>query len=104
MAQSAVRYEVQCDPVADAARTLGRLGGRPKGSYSSPLAIWLRAEIKQRQAQGYRRREAFEILRDSEKPDGPDAFQVSDWTADDHTLDIGARVTWHYWRRLWRTG
>lgn len=91
------------DPVAETARTLGRLGGRPKGSYSSPLAIWLRAEIKQRQAQGYRRREAFEILRDSEKPDGPDAFQVSDWTADDHALDIGARVTWCYWRRLWQS-
>lgn len=101
MAQRAVRYDVQCDPVADAARTLGRLGGRPKGSYSSPLAIWLRAEIKQRKAHGYQRREAFEILRDSEEADGHDAFLVKDWTADDHNLDIGARVTWQYWRRLW---
>lgn len=90
------------DPVAEAARVLGRLGGRPKGSFSSQLAIWLRAEIKQRKTHGYRRREAFDILRDTEQPDGSDAFKVFDHTADAHDLDIGARVTWHYWRRLWR--
>lgn len=99
---AAMRQPAPADPVADAARTLGRLGGRPKGSYSSPLAIWLRAEIKQRKAHGYQRREAFGILRDTEQPDGQDAFKVCDHTADTHDLDIGARVTWHYWRRLWQ--
>ena len=101
---AALRHPEPSDEIAEAARLVGRLGGRPKGSYSSPLSIWLRAEIKQRQAQGYRRREAFEILRDSEDPDGQEAFIVRDWTADKHDLDIGARVTWHYWRRLWRNG
>jgi len=91
--------------VSDAARALGRRGGRPKGSYSSPLARWLRAEVKQRQGEEYRAREAFCILRDSEEPEGKDAFTVKDWTADDHDLDIGARVTWANYRKLWnRTG
>lgn len=91
--------------ITDAARALGQRGGRPKGSFSSPLSIWLRAEIRQRQAEGYHCREAFEILRDSEEPDGKDALTVRDWTADDHDLDIGARVTWANYRKLWnRTG
>lgn len=98
----AIRQTELDDPVAKAAQTLGRLGGRPKGSYSSPLAAWLRTEIQQRKSQGYQRREAFNILRDSEDPDGSEAFIVRDWTADEHGLDIGARVTWHYWRRLWQ--
>ena len=89
--------------VSEAGRLLGKLGGRPKGSYSSPLARWLRAEVKQRQAEGYRCREAFEILRDSEEPNDKDAFTVRDWTVDAHDLDIGARVTWNYWRRLWQS-
>lgn len=91
--------------VTDAARALGRLGGRPKGSFSSPLAIWLRSEVRQRQAEGYRCREAFDILRDTEEPDEADAFVVRDWTADVHDLDIGTRVTWSNYRKLWnRTG
>lgn len=90
------------DPIADAARLLGRRGGRPKGSYSSLLAIWLRAEIKQRKAHGYRCREAFCILRDSEEPDGLNAFLVKDWTADEHGLDIATRVTWDYFKKIWK--
>lgn len=88
--------------VSEAARQLGKLGGRPKGSFSSPLSIWLRAEVKQRQRHGYRCREAFDILRDSEDPDGPEAFTVRDWTADEYGLDLNARVTLSYWRRLWQ--
>lgn len=90
--------------IADAARQLGRLGGRPKGSYSSPLAKWLRAEIHKRQREGYGCREAFSILANTENPIGRDAFTVTDWTADAHGLDIGAQVNWDYWRRLWQTG
>ena len=87
--------------VSDAARALGRLGGRPRGSYSSPLAIWLRAEIKQRRREGYGCRESF--LRDTEEPDGCDAFTVRDYTADTHSLDIGARVSWANFRKIWAT-
>ena len=74
--------------VSEAARQLGKLGGRPKGSYSSPLAIWLRAEARQRRREDYRARESFVILRDTEHPHGRDAFTVSDHTVDEHDLDI----------------
>ena len=90
--------------IAEAARQLGRRGGRPKGSYSSPLAIWLRSEVKQRKREGYWCREAFRILANTEKPCGRDAFTVTDLTADVHGLDIGAQVNWDYWRRLWQSG
>lgn len=62
--------------IAEAARELGRLGGRPKGSYSSPLAIWLRAEVKRRQREGWGRREAFDIVANTEHPSGRDAFTL----------------------------
>lgn len=102
---AAIRQPSPAEQVSDAARALGKRGGRPKGSFSSPLAVWIRAEVKQRQAEGYRCREAFEILRDSEEPCGKDVFKVKDWTADDHDLDIGALVTWANYRKLWnRTG
>lgn len=88
--------------VSDAARTLGKRGGRPRGSFSSPLSIWLHAEAQQRQREGYRCREAFRILRESEEPDGRDAFVVTDWTADQHGLDIETRVTWDYFKKVWK--
>ena len=87
--------------VSDAARQLGKQGGRPRGSYSSPLSIWLRQEVRQRQREGYRCREAFAILRDTERPDGDDAFFVTDWTADAHGLDLESRATWANYRKLW---
>ena len=90
--------------IAEAARQIDRLGGRPRGSYSSPLAIWLRVEIRHRQREGYGCREAFNILTNTETPAGQDAFTVTDWTADAHGLDIGAQVNWDYWRRLWQSG
>ena len=89
---------------SEAARVLGKRGGRPRGSFSSPLAIWLRAEVSNRKREGYGCREAFSILADTEKPTGRHAFTVTDWTADAHDLDIGARVTLNYWRRLWQGG
>lgn len=97
---AALRQTLLVD-VTKAAQTLGKCGGRPKGSFSSPLSRWLRAEVKQRQAEGYRCREAFEILRDSEEPTGKDVFKVKDWTADDHDLDIGTSVTWDNYRKKW---
>lgn len=97
-----LRQAVLADPVAEAARALGRRGGRPRGTFSSPLSIWLRAEATQRQRESYRAREAFVILRDTEQPDGHDAFTVSDHTADAHDLDIGCRVTWDYFKKTWK--
>jgi hypothetical protein len=88
--------------IAEAARQLGKLGGRPRGSFS-PLGRWLRSEIKQRHREGYACREAFQILRDTEDPAGRDAFAVRDHTADDYGLDIGARVTWANFRKIWAT-
>lgn len=99
---AAMRYPEPADEVVDAARVLGRRGGRPKGSFSSPLSIWLRAEATQRQRESYRAREAFVILRDTEHPDGHDAFTVSDHTADKHDLEIGCRVTWDYFKKTWK--
>lgn len=89
------------DPVAEAARALGRRGGRPRGSFS-PLGAWLRTEAQQRQREGYRCREAFRILANTEHPDGDDAFIVTDHTADSHSLDIGARVTWDWFKKIWK--
>ena len=97
----AVLKPLPVEGIAEVARQLGRLGGRPKGSYSSPLAKWLRCEIRKRQREGYGCREAFSILADTENPSGRDAFTVTDWTADAYDLDIGAQVNWDYWRRLW---
>ena len=86
--------------VSNAARQLGKLGGRPRGSYS-PIGRWLRSEIVQRRREGYRCRESFEILRDTERPDGDDAFFVTEWTADAHGLDLESRVSWANYRKLW---
>lgn len=86
--------------VSEAARTLGRLGGRPRGSFS-PLGRWLRKEITQRRREGYTAREAFRILRETEKPDGRDAFLLTDWTADAHGIDPETRVSWANYRKVW---
>ena len=85
-----------------AAKILGKLGGRPKGSLSSSLSRWLRSEIAQRRREGYRCRESFDILRDTENPDGEDAFTLTDYTSDQHAVDLGARVSWSYFKKLWR--
>ena len=99
---SATRQPVLADQITDAARVLGQRGGRPRGSYS-PLGLWLRAEIRQRRREGYRAREAFCILRDTERPSGADAFLVTDHTADAYGLDIGARVSWDWFKKTWGT-
>jgi hypothetical protein len=86
-----------------AAVALGKLGGRPKGSRSAPLAIWLEREIRQLRRYGYRCREAFEILAATERQDSADAFVILDETADreDYRL-IDSRVTLNYFRKVWR--
>ena len=100
----AARQVAMLDPavaVSDAARVIGNLGGRPKGSLSSPLSIWLRSEITQRQREGYRCRESFDILRDTEEPDGNDAFHLTDYTGEQHDIEPNDRVTWGYYRKIW---
>lgn len=77
--------------VSEAARQLGKLGGRPKGTFS-PLGRWLRNEIKQRSREGYGCREAFAILRDTEKPDGRDAFLLTDWPANRSPWSVRTRT------------
>ena len=98
---AALRQVAPADPVADAARMLGRRGGRPKGSFS-PVPSWLRSEARQRQREGYKAREAFEILRDTEHPAGPDDFVVTDHTADQYGLDLGEHISWERYRKIWQ--
>lgn len=85
--------------VSDAARVVGRQGGRPKGSVA-PHAEWLRSEMAAAKGSGYSCRELFEILAESEIRDGMDAFFVSRDTAD--RLGIPEkRVAWDAFKKLW---
>jgi hypothetical protein len=88
----------------EAAIRFGKLGGRPKGSRSSPLAIWLVSEIRRRKREDdfIKCREAFDALADCERPINDEYFYVSDYTADQHDMEIDARVTFRYFRKLWR--
>ncbi|GBG03804.1 hypothetical protein AZSI13_31310 [Azospira sp. I13] len=97
----AAAASVSLEESSKAARVLGQMGGRPKGSRSSSLAAWLRREVAQRRAEGYSCREAFVILRDTEDPDGDDALTLKDWTSDKHGVEPNARVSWAYFKRLW---
>lgn len=104
-----LRQPAPADPVADAARTLGRRGGRPKGSFSSKLAAWIRAEVKQKQREGWGRREAFNIAADTEQKIDKDHFQLTEATAeeagietvDDEGNDRPAVISWAYWKKIW---
>lgn len=87
--------------VSDAARALGRCGGRPKGS-TTAAGDWLRFQIYQYQWAGYRCREAFELLQNAEKKDGRDALTVTDHTADCHDLPPEHRVTWDGFKKAWQ--
>lgn len=97
------------NPVSEAARTLGQRGGRPQGSYSSPKAAWLRAEVKQKKREGWGRREAFNIAADTEQKLDSDRFQLRDLTADDAGIetvdedgnDQPAIITWSNWKKIW---
>lgn len=98
--------------VTDAARALGRRGGRPKGSLSSPLAAWIRAEVKQKRREGWGRREAFNIAADTEQRIDDDHFHLKEWTAeeagietvDEEGNDRPAVVSWSNWKKIWLEG
>lgn len=91
--------------ISEAARALGKRGGRPPGSYSSPLAIWLREEVKKKFRDGYDCREAFDIISASEEPDGNNAFELTDYTAEQNGIDLGpsVRVKMNYFRKIWKS-
>lgn len=98
--------------VSDAARQLGKLGGRPKGSCSSRLGAWLRAEVAQRKAEGYRCIEAFGIVREAEIPAGPKSLRLTEATMDgwaidakigDDGNDLPVTVSLSYWKKVWRS-
>lgn len=99
----------QPDPIAEAARALGKRGGRPLGSCSSPLARWLRAEVKQKQREGWGRREGFDIAADTQERTGTDSFRLTEWAAEDAGIetvdqdgnDRPANVSWAYWKKIW---
>ena len=97
------------DQVAEAARVLGKKGGRPKGSRSSLLAAWIRAEVQQKRREGWGRREAFNIAADTEQKIDKDHFQLKEWTAEEagvETVDEEgnerpAVVSWSNWKKIW---
>lgn len=94
--------------ISDATCALGRRGGRPIGSFSSPLAAWLRLVIQQLKRENYSCRNVFyRISLAEEMVDGEDAFIVSAETADDVWLEClgdirGRKVSWEYFRKLWQ--
>ena len=109
---AALRQSALADSISDAARVLGRRGGRPNGSFSSPLAAWIRTEVKQKQREGWGRREAFNIAADTEQKIDNDHFQLTEATADDAGIetvdesgnDQPALVSWSNWKKIWLKG
>jgi hypothetical protein len=88
--------------ITEAARQLGKRGGRPKGSFSSPLAAWLRREVATKQREGWGRREGFEIEAETHCRESREAFVLGDWVTDAWDSDYPARVTWANWKKIWR--
>lgn len=109
MTAAALRQSEQADQVADAARVLGKRGGRPRGAFSSPKAAWIRAEVKQKQREGWGRREAFNIAADTEQRIDDDHFQLTESvaeeagieTVDEDGNDQAAVVSWSNWKKIW---
>lgn len=97
-----IHKEISSAPTTETAAMLGPRPGRPKGSLSSPLSIWLHDEIRQRRHDGYRCRESFNVTREAEIPDGPDAFIVTGNTVHANNLEAFTRVAWPYFKKLWR--
>lgn len=108
MTAAALRQTAPSD-LTEAARALGKMGGRPRGSFSSPLACWLRNEVKQKQREGWGRREAFDIAAGTQEQAGKDSFRLMERTAeeagietvDEEGNDLPATVSWSYWKKIW---
>lgn len=103
----AFRQAAPPDPVADAARALGRRGGRPRGSFS-PLGAWLRGVIREMRRAGLGCADTFRRLRVVEDH-GAEAlsFVVSAETADEIWQDVGADiagqiVTFAQFKKIWQ--
>lgn len=104
---AALRRPAPVDQVVDAAWALGKRGGRPLGATSSPLARWLRIEIRQARRDNWTCRDAFRMLVENNRKAKGDAFVVGAETASEviHAVhgDIkGRRVGFEYFRKLWR--
>jgi len=89
------------------ARAPGKRIGRPQGATSSILARWLRIEIKALKRDSWTCRDAFQILVENNRKTKGDAFVVGAETASEviHVIsgDIkGRRVSFEYFRKLWR--
>jgi hypothetical protein len=105
-----LRHPAPADPVVEAARVLGKLGGRPRGSFSSPLARWLRAEVAQRKDDCYGCAEAFGVVREAEIPAGKKSLHLTDATMDRWGIeakededgnDLPVTVSLSYWKNIW---
>lgn len=106
-AMAALRQPAQADTVAEDVRLPRRGGGRPPGSLSSPLARWLRDEIKQAKRDRWTCRDAFEMLVENNRRAIGDAFVVGAETASEVINVVrgdikGRRVGFEYFRKLWR--
>ena len=78
---AALRQPAPADPVAEVVRLPRCGGGRPPGSLSSPLARWLRSEIRQAKRDTWTCRDAFEMLVENNRRTTGDAFVVGAETA-----------------------
>lgn len=82
--------------------------GRPPGCLTSPLSKWLRAEIRQAKHDLWTCRDAFSILTDqNRKTRDKHVFIVGAETASEVWREVcgdikGERVTYEYFRKLWR--
>lgn len=98
--------DAERNAVTEAARMIGKLGGRPKGTYT-PLTRWLRPQMARFKKQGCSCRNVFYSLAVEEDDGCPDFFIVSDYTADAYYADVfgdirGKCVTWEAFRKLWQ--
>ena len=101
------RLPALADPITDAARALGRRGGRPKGSFS-PLGLWLRGVIREMRRGGHGCADTWRRLCLAEDQGSkPKSFRVSAETADDVWQDVGAdiagqTITFEQFRKIWQ--
>ena len=101
------RLPALADPITDAARALGRRGGRPKGSFS-PLGLWLRGVIREMRRGGHGCVDTFRRLcLVEDQGSKPKSFRVSAETADDVWQDVGAdiagqTITFDQFRKIWQ--
>lgn len=104
---AALRQVSPAEQVAEAARTLGKRVGRPKGSLE-PHTLWLRGVIVEMRRAGYGCAETFRrICLTEDQGSKPRSFRVSAETADDVWDEIGGdirghEVRWSAFEKSWQ--